>query len=193
MIGKRNDYITQRRFIYKKQSANNGPGRAEIRTGRAGPTLTIYNRPGRAGPGRTSERAGPKYSGPSTALIGRYLPNFMSVLLKLLILWKNNNWKGRLDTILNILISAKLADSGKCSFIRDLNRKVLAKFYLCTVKIIDFMKKTIIEIGGWTPSWISLSAQQMQILASTDTLWTFIWRSVPNFSFVKPFSNETIK
>ena len=40
LIEKRNDYTTKkRRFIYKKQSANNWPGRSEIRTGRAGPTL----------------------------------------------------------------------------------------------------------------------------------------------------------
>ena len=30
--------------------------------------------------------------------------------------------------------------------------KVRAKFHLCTVNFNDFMKKTIIEIGGWTPS-----------------------------------------
>ena len=63
-----------------------------------------------------------------------------------------NNSKWLLDAILNILASATLADSGKCTFIRDLNRKVFAKFHLCTVKINDFMKKTIIENGGWTPS-----------------------------------------
>ena len=46
-----------------------------------------------------------------------------------------------MDAILNILVIATLADSGKCTFIRDLYRKVIAKFHLYTEKNNDFMTK----------------------------------------------------
>ena len=48
-----------------------------------------------------------------------------------------------MDAILNISIIATLADSEKCIFIRDLYRKVIAKFHLCSEKNNDFMTKTI--------------------------------------------------
>ena len=56
---------------------------------------------------------------------------------------KNNDFmtkqffKWRLDAMLNILVIATLADSGKCTFFRDLYRKVIAKFHLCTEKNND--------------------------------------------------------
>ena len=48
-----------------------------------------------------------------------------------------------MDAILNILIIATLADSEKCTFTRDLYRKLIAKFHLCTKNNNDFMTKTI--------------------------------------------------
>ena len=54
--------------------------------------------------------------------------------------------------------------------IPDLNWEVFAKFHLCFMRNEDFMNEINIQNGYRTPSWISLSVQQLQILASTRTL-----------------------
>ena len=89
--------------------------------------------------------------------------------------------------------SPLVADSGEERFVQDLSWKICAEFFFPTMKSIDFMNKRIIQNRCRTPSWISLSAQQLEILASTHTLWTSICSSVPNFSFAKWFSNGTIE
>ena len=45
------------------------------------------------------------------------------------------------------------------------------------------MNKRIIQNGCRTPSWISLFPWQLQILASTHPLWTFLCSFLPNFIF----------
>ena len=47
----------------------------------------------------------------------------------------------------------------------------------------DFMNERIIQNGCRTPSWISLFPWQLQILASTHPLWTFLCSFSPNFIF----------
>ena len=94
------------------------------------------------------------------------------------------NSKWLLDAILNILIRAIFADFGRNTHIWDFNKKVYAKFHLCSMHFYHFMKKTIMGNDSRTPSWISHSQQDLELRAIDESPRTLIRRYMTNLRFI---------
>ena len=99
-------------------------------------------------------------------------------------LWFSENYDNRLwlsDAILNVLFLKVVIEICKTKLFVPEYWEVVTIIHFCFMKDEDFMNYRIIQNGCRTPSWISLFQWELQILASTHLLWTFICSFLPNF------------